>query len=103
LQLLFVCCVKTVQFNKFVTCAERDGKVKFKFKTSQARSIYHYKKLEIKVLKYNADIFFNKEFLAKKKHQCKPWDPIGLANECALINTIFSKPDDGLTRPKHVA
>jgi len=25
LQLLFVCCVKTVQFNKFVTCTQRDG------------------------------------------------------------------------------
>ena len=25
LQLLFVCCVKMVQFNKFVTCAQRDG------------------------------------------------------------------------------
>ena len=25
LQLLLVCCVKTVQFNKFVTCTQRDG------------------------------------------------------------------------------
>jgi len=25
LQLLFVCCVKTVQFNKFVTCTQQDG------------------------------------------------------------------------------
>jgi len=25
LQLLFVCCVKTVQFSKFVTCTQRDG------------------------------------------------------------------------------
>jgi len=28
---------------------------------------------------------------------------IGIANECTLINTIFCKPDDGRTRPKHVA
>jgi len=28
--------------------------IKFKFKASQARSIYHYKKLKIKVLKCNA-------------------------------------------------
>jgi len=35
--------------------------------------------------------------------QCKPWDPIGIANECTLINTIFCEPDDGRTRPKHVA
>ena len=39
--------------------------IKFKFITSQARSIYHYKKLKIKVLKYNADIYFNKQCLAK--------------------------------------
>jgi len=25
LQLLFACCVNTVQFNKFVTCTQRDG------------------------------------------------------------------------------
>jgi len=25
LHLLFVCCVKTVQFNKFVTCTQWDG------------------------------------------------------------------------------
>jgi len=23
------------------------------------------------------------------KDQCKPWDPIGIANEYTLINTIF--------------
>ena len=41
---------------------------KFKFIASQARSIYnyHYKKLKIKVLKCNADIYFNKQCLAKK-------------------------------------
>jgi len=39
---------------------------KFKIKASQARSIYHYKKLKIKVLKYNTDIFFNKQCLTKK-------------------------------------
>jgi len=38
---------------------------KFKIKASQAHSIYHYK-LKIKVLKYNADIFFNKQCLTKK-------------------------------------
>jgi len=32
--------------------------IKFKFKASQARSIYQYKKLKIKVLKCKADIFF---------------------------------------------
>ena len=25
LQMLFVCCIKTVQFNKFVTSTQRDG------------------------------------------------------------------------------
>jgi len=39
---------------------------KFKTKASQACSIYHYKKLKIKVLKYNANIFFNKQCLTKK-------------------------------------
>ena len=32
--------------------------IKFKLIASQARSIYHYKKLEIKVRKCNADIYF---------------------------------------------
>jgi len=32
----------------------------------QARSIHHYKKLKIKVLKCNADIFFNKQCLIEK-------------------------------------
>ena len=36
------------------------------------------------------------------RNMCKPWDPIGIANECTLINTIFCKPDDGQTRPKRV-
>jgi len=58
--------------------------VQFKFKASQARYIYHYKKLKIKVLKCNADIFFNKQCC-----QCKPWDPIVTANECTLTNAIF--------------
>ena len=39
---------------------------KFKIKASHAPSIYHYKKLKIKVLKYNANIFFNKQCLTKK-------------------------------------
>ena len=52
--------------------------IKFKFIASQPSSIYHYKKLEIKVLKCNADIYFNKKCVAKK-------------------------PDDGRIRPKHVA
>jgi len=30
-------------------------------------------------------IFYN---LKKNKDQCKPWDPIGIANEYTLINTI---------------
>ena len=40
--------------------------IKFKFNASQARSIYSYKKLKIKVLKCNADIYFNKQYLTKK-------------------------------------
>jgi len=40
--------------------------IQFKFKATQARSIYHYKKLKIRVLKRNADIFFNKQCLTKK-------------------------------------
>ena len=40
--------------------------VQFKVKASQARSIYHYRRLKIKVLKCNADIFFNKLRLIKK-------------------------------------
>jgi len=40
--------------------------IKFKLKASQARSIYQYKKLKIKLLNCNADIFFNKQCLTKK-------------------------------------
>jgi len=40
--------------------------VQFNFKASQARSICHYKRLKIKVLKCNADIYFNKQCLIKK-------------------------------------
>jgi len=40
--------------------------VLLKLKSSQARSIYHYKRLKIKVLKCTADIFFNKQCLIKK-------------------------------------
>jgi len=39
---------------------------KLKLKASQARSVYQYKKLRIKVLNCNADIFFNKQCLTKK-------------------------------------
>ena len=42
------------------------GTIKFKVTASQTRSICHYKKLEIKVLKCNADIYFNKQCLTKK-------------------------------------
>jgi len=38
-----------------------------KFIDSQARSVYQYKNLRIKVLKFCADIFFNRQCLAKKK------------------------------------
>jgi len=38
----------------------------FKFATSQARSIHQYKNLKIKVLKCNADIFFNRQCLTEK-------------------------------------
>ena len=34
---------------------------------------------------------------------CKPWDPIGSATLCTLIDTNLCKPDDGQARPKHVA
>jgi len=34
--------------------------------------------------------------------QCKPWNPIGTATLCTLIDTKLCKPDDGQTRPKHV-
>jgi len=37
------------------------------------------------------------------QRQCKPWDSIGAATLCTLIDTNFCKPDDGQTRPKHVA
>jgi len=40
--------------------------IQFTFQANQARSIYQYKKWKIKVLKCNADIFFNKQCLAKK-------------------------------------
>ena len=36
-----------------------------KFLASQAKSIYRYKSLRTKVLKCNADIFFNKQCLTK--------------------------------------
>jgi len=36
-----------------------------KFLASQTKSIYHYKRLRTKVLKCNADIFFNKQCLTK--------------------------------------
>jgi len=45
---------------------ELHGLMQFKFKASQARSIYHYKKLEIKVLIFNADSFFTKKSLTTK-------------------------------------
>ena len=37
-----------------------------KFTVSQARSIYQYKNLKVKVLKCCADIFFNRQCLTKK-------------------------------------
>jgi hypothetical protein len=36
-----------------------------KFLASQAKSIYHYKSIRYKVLKCNADIFLNKQYLAE--------------------------------------
>ena len=38
MQLLFVCCVKTVQFNKFVTCTQRDGNNQIQIKILDASS-----------------------------------------------------------------
>jgi len=40
----------------------------FKSAASQARSSHQYKNLKIKVLKYNADIFFNRQCLSKKDY-----------------------------------
>ena len=40
--------------------------IQFKFKASQGRSIYYDRSLKIKVLKCNADIFFNNQCLIKK-------------------------------------
>jgi len=37
-----------------------------------------------------------------KARTCKPWDPIGRATFCTLIDINLCKPDDGQTRPKHV-
>ena len=37
-----------------------------KFIASQARSLYQHKKLNVKVLKCCADIFFNRQYLTKK-------------------------------------
>jgi len=39
--------------------------IQFRIQASQAHSIYQYKKWKIKVLKCNADIFFNKQCLTK--------------------------------------
>ena len=39
----------------------------------------------------------------KTQRQCTPWDPIGTATLCTLIDTNLCKPDDGQARPKHVA
>jgi len=38
-----------------------------KFIASQAKSIHHYKSLRSKILKCNANIFFNKQCLAKSR------------------------------------
>ena len=43
-----------------------NGMAPFKFAASEARSVHQYKKLKIKLLKCNADIFFNKHCLSKK-------------------------------------
>jgi len=45
LQLLFVCCVKTAQFNKSVTCTQRDGNNQIQVVTSFQKLCYaklHY-------------------------------------------------------------
>jgi len=43
------------------------------------------------IICYRFLFFFNYllVFILKRHNdQCKPWDPIGIANECTLINTI---------------
>ena len=65
--------------------------LKLKKKYCGARSIYHYKRLKNKVLKCNTNILFDKQY------------PIGTATLCTFIDTNRCKPDDGQTRPKHVA
>jgi len=46
--------------NTLLTHTQRHGTIQFRIQASQARSIYQYKKCNIKVLKRNADIFFSK-------------------------------------------
>ena len=50
----------TTRFNSINLSHVHSGMetVHFMFKANQARSIYHYKRLKIVVLKCNADIFF---------------------------------------------
>jgi len=64
---------------------------KYKLKASQTHSIYQYKKLKIKLVKYNADIFFNEQFLIKNiiPNYENIKDPIGTVKECTLINNII--------------
>ena len=45
---------------------QHNGMEGIKFVGSQAKSIYQYKSLRSKILKYNADIFFNKQCLTKR-------------------------------------
>jgi hypothetical protein len=44
---------------------QHNGMEGTKFIANQAKSIYHYKSIRFKVLKCNADIFFNKKCLTK--------------------------------------
>jgi hypothetical protein len=41
------------------------SRLRVKFVASQARSIYQYKSIRTKILKCNAEIFFNRQCLAK--------------------------------------
>ena len=58
---------------------------------SQARTIFQYKNTRIKVLKYCANIYFNKQCLAKRG--CTLWDPIFYAHWSYLICICW--PEDG--------
>jgi hypothetical protein len=58
---------------------------KVKFIASQARTVYQYKKLRLKILKCIADIHFNKQCLAKNLTPCYADIKIPHTSQAALI------------------